>query len=122
MSQILRYAAVGIAVNLLGYFAFLLLTFWGVDPKLAVTLLFISMTPLSFYWNNHWTFNRRGDGVKTKFLFAISHLMTYLLNISFLYVLVDLLGFGHQWTQLLITLVLGVVLYLGSRFIVFTQD
>ncbi|MDA8952418.1 GtrA family protein [Pseudomonadales bacterium] len=121
MREILRYIVVGITVNLSGYLGYLLLTYWGAEPKLAITLMFASFLPLSFYWHNRFTFSRHNNAFKAKIHFVVLNVSVYLLNLALIYLLVDLLGFGHQWIQLLITFFMAVLVYVILKFFIFKK-
>ena len=75
--QLSRYAVVGLALNSLGYLLYLLLTFVGMEPKIAMSLLYAVGVALSFYFNRNWSFGHQGL-VSVAFLrYMIAYLFGY---------------------------------------------
>ena len=119
MKQLVRYAVVGIATNLAGYAVYLLVTWAGVEPKLAMTCLYAVGATVSFLGNRSWTFGHRGNIAAGAARFAVAHLMGYLLNLTLLVVFADRLGFPHQVVQAVAVVVVALFLFVTFRLFVF---
>jgi putative flippase GtrA len=119
VKQLVRYAVVGIASNVAGYLAYLLITWLGVGPKLAMSCLYVLGATVSFIGNRRWTFSHEGSISASAVRFAIAHALGYLLNLSILLVFVDHLGFPHQLVQAVAIVVVALFLFVLFRLFVF---
>jgi putative flippase GtrA len=123
--QVVRFALVGVANNLLGYLIYLLITVW-VEPKLAVTLLYPIGVLTGYFGHARYAFGYQGNGVHGLARYLMAHLTGYVLNLTLLYVFSDRLGISHQVVQFFAIFVVGAVLFVLCRFWVFrrqhTQD
>lgn len=119
MTQLIRYAIVGIASNTGGYLIYLLITWLGIDPKVAMTGLYFTGVLLGFLGNRHWTFSFQG-GISSSFVrYSIVYLFGYILNFLILYFFVDNIGYSHQWVQGVAVFVVALFLYSILSFFVF---
>ncbi len=121
MGELLRFGIVGVAHNLLGYLAYLLITWLGTDPKIAVAILYPIGTAVSFFANRQWTFADKGHVGQSMSQYVGMHAFGYFLNIFILYVGVDLLQFPHQLVQLFAIGFLAVLFFLISKFLIFNE-
>lgn len=120
-AQFLRYLVVGLASNAASFMAYLALTNLGLVPKLAMTLLYIPAVAVSYFGNRRWTFAHRQDAGLTRLKFIACYGAGYGLNILWLEILVDRLGYPHQWVQLAAIPVVAISLFLAFRYLVFTS-
>jgi putative flippase GtrA len=120
-TQVFRYGLVGIASNLSGYFIFLLFTCWGIEPKKAMTLLYIVGATIGFFGNRQWTFAHRAGALRVGGRFLIVHLLGYLINLLILLTFVDRLGYSHQWVQAAAIFVVAGFLFVAFKYFVFPQ-
>ena len=121
LRQLIRYGLIGIAINLLGYLVYLLLTFLGLTPKLTMTLLYC-IGALAGYWGNrNLTFRHRGRVLGTGMRYLVAHGLGYLLNLLILIVFVDQLGFAHQYVQAIAILAVAGYLFIAFKFFVFVR-
>ena len=121
LGELIRFGVVGIAHNLLGYLVYLLITWLGVDPKLAVAILYPLGTAFSYWANRRWTFGHQGQVIHSMSRYLAMHVFGYLLNIAIIYVGVDLLQFPHQLVQLFAMFFLAGLFFLISKFVVFSH-
>ena len=119
LTQFRRYVVLGAGVNIIGYLLYLGVTFIGVDPKIAVTVLYGAAATITFIGNRKWTFGHEGSVNRAGIRYVLSHLAGYGLNLLILIVFVDLLGLPHQIVQAAAIVIVGVFLFLCSKFIVF---
>lgn len=121
LEQLKLYGIVGLLSNFLGYLVYLLLTFQGLGPKLAMSLLYAVGAGIGFFGNRNWTFRDTGPVMKSGFQYLLAHLAGYLLNLSLLTVFVDRLGYPHQLVQAIAIFVVAGFLFLIFKFLVFTN-
>lgn len=121
MSQFSRYAIVGVLSNASGYFAYLLVTWAGLDPKISMSMLYCIGATIGYYGNRQWAFSYRGGVASSAARYAMAHLVGYCINLLLLITLVDKLGYPHQWVQAAAVVVVASVLFILFRLFVFPQ-
>ena len=119
LTEFRRYAILGAGVNLVGYLVYLGVTFAGVEPKIAVTVLYAAAATVTFIGNRKWTFGHKGSVSRAGVKYLLSHLAGYALNLLILIVFFDLLGLPHQIVQAAAIAVVAACLFLSSKYIVF---
>ncbi|ULX55791.1 hypothetical protein A9P79_23405 [Cupriavidus taiwanensis] len=112
--ELIRYGLVGSAINFSGYLIFLLLTHFGMDHKIAMSLLYVSGVVAGFVANRRWTFEAANGVFASGFRYLCAHAVGYAFNLILLVILVDIWGYPHQFAQ-----ALAVFLVAGFLFIVF---
>ena len=117
--QLLRYALVGLASNAALYAAYLALTHLGVEPKLAMTLLYAAGTVQTFVFNKRWSFRYDGTHGPAFARYCASYAFGYVVNLLALSLLVDRLGYPHRWVQGFVIILLAAMLFLLQKFWVF---
>lgn len=122
MLQLVRYGLVGLTSNLTAYLVYLFITDWGVEPKVAMTLVYVLGVVIGFAGNRKWTFNQRGDNKRTIAKYAAAHLSGYLLNWLILFSFVDRLGYAHQWVQAAAIIVVAGFLFVVFKRLVFINN
>ena len=116
-----RYALVGVVSNVCGYGVYLLVTWLGVGPKIAMSILYCAGAGLGFLGNRQWSFGHQGKAWPSLLRYCIAHSIGYGLNFSILYFFVDQMHFRHQLVQAVAILVVAVFLFLSFRFFVFPE-
>ena len=119
VSQMLRYAVVGIMNNLFGYLIYIAVTWLWLEPKLAVTLMYPISAVTAYFGHAKYAFSIQGQHGRALLRYIISHSLGYAINLSILYIFVDLHGYPHQAVQACAVFVVGGVLYLLFRYWVF---
>jgi putative flippase GtrA len=117
--QFVRYVIVGVLNNTVGYLTFLLMAYFGVEPKLAMTIVYLIFASLGFIGHKKWSFSHEGLFLKTGARYIVAHSLAYLLNLFLLYYFFNLLGYPYQLVQAGVMVVLVVFLYTMFRFFVF---
>ena len=120
--HLLRYGIVGVLNNLLAYAIYLLVTYFWLDPKLTITLLYPVGIAVAYFTHAKYSFTERSGGNWGIFRFLISYLFVYVVNIFMLNVLADRLGFPHQIVQIFAIIVISAILYLLLKYFVFTSN
>lgn len=121
MHQLIRYGVVGVASNAAMYFVYLVFTYFGIEPKTAMTLVYLIGASLGFFANRKWTFSHRGGGTSAALRYIQAHLLGYVLNFMILYAFVDRLGYAHQWVQAAAIIIVACILFVVFKFYVFRE-
>ena len=119
--QLVRYGLVGIVSNLSGYLVYLLITYWGVEPKKTMTLLYFVGAAIGFIGNRKWAFTHKGSALKSGIRYFVAHFFGYLINLLILLTFVDRLGYPHQLVQAVAVLVVASFLFLAFKYFVFSD-
>ena len=117
--QLVRYAIVGLASNAIGFGLYILLTAFGLGPKLAMSLLYGIGVLQTFLFNKRWTFGHQGAHGPVFVRYCIVYGTGYLVNFLALVVFVDQAGLPHQWVQGVMILMVAVMLFTAQRYWVF---
>lgn len=117
--QFIRYAAVGIASNIIGFFLYLVLTAAGMEHKLAMTILYGVGVAQTFVFNKRWSFSYQGLSHAAFLRYIVAYALGYLLNLSLLLVFVDRLHLPHQGVQAVAIVLVAASLFLLNKFWVF---
>ena len=120
-TQSFRYVLAGAISNLVLYIAYLGLTALGVPPKFAMSFLFLVGVGQSFLVNKQWTFGYSGSATKVLPRYAVAYGGSYLLNFALLALLVDYVGWPHQFVQAGAMGLNALLLFLLQRHWVFPQ-
>ena len=120
-TQFFRYGLVGIASNLSGYLLFVLITYWGVEPKLAMTLLYVVGATIGFIGNRQWAFAHSGTLLEAAARYFIAHMFGYLINFLILLLFVDGLDYSHRWVQAGAIFVVAGFLFVAFKYFVFPK-
>lgn len=119
LRQLFRYGVAGILNNLLGYGVYLLVTFLGVDPKLAVTVLYPLSATAGFFAHFRYSFAYREGYPGAALRYSMAHCLGYGVNVAMLYVFSDVMKLPHQAVQAAAIFVVAGVLFLIFRYFVF---
>ena len=121
MKQLLRFTAVGIASNVIGYLLYLIITRLGAAPKLAMTVLYGVGVVMGFVGNQKYTFAHQGELMVTGWRYLMAHGIGYLINLATQIIMVDHLGYAHQLAQAFGICVVAVFLYVVFKYFVFVS-
>ena len=121
MLQLIRYGLVGVMSNATIYFVYLVITYLGVEPKIAMTLVYIIGASIGFIGNRNWTFAHHGNQIKATLRYGLAHLFGYLLNFLLLFILVDHIGYTHQWVQIVAIIIVAGFLFIVFKYFVFRE-
>ena len=83
ITQLVKYATVGVANTLIDAAAYFILTRWlwlGTLPVLAKGMAYAVGMGNSFYWNRTWTFRSRAKPWQAAILFIVSHIAALGIN------------------------------------------
>jgi len=119
MKQLLRYSMVGLTNNLISYLLYILVTYNGVEPKIAMTVLYIIGASINFLANKKFTFSDKGYMLNSGMRYVITYLLGLLLDFCILKIFFDKLGYPHQLVQGIATFVVGGFLFVCFKLFVF---
>lgn len=119
LAQVFRYGIVGVFNNLLGYLIYLAVTWLGLEPKLAVTILYPIAALTAYFGHARYSFAHQNSNSHTLLRYVIAHCVGYSVTVLMLYIFTDKLLFPHQIVQAAAIFVVAGVLYLLFRYFVF---
>jgi putative flippase GtrA len=117
--QFARYAVIGAVSNGLLYFAYLMLTWFGLDPKFSMSLLYFLGVFQTYFFNKKWIFRHNGAISLAFIRYSAVYIFGYFLNFSALLLFADYLYFPHQIVQGIIIVVLACLLFMAQKYWVF---
>jgi putative flippase GtrA len=117
--QFTRYVVVGLASNGVLYVLYLSLTHLGIGHKTAMTSLYVLGVLQTFHFNRGWSFGHEGQRSLAFVRYLAAYVFGYALNLFALLLLVDYLGWSHEWVQGAMIVFVAVILFLLQRFWVF---
>jgi len=120
--RLARYGAVGIASNLVGYLLYVAVTYIGVSPKVAMTLLYLAGAAIGYLGNKRLVFSHTGSILRSSAGYFVAHAAGYAANLVILYTFVDILGYPHQIIQAVAIFMVAGYLFLVLNFIVFKNE
>lgn len=121
-NQLLRYGIVGLLSNFGGYLVYILITQLGLEPKLAMSILYTIGASLGFIGNRKWTFVHDGHWLGAGGRYLLAHFIGYFINLTLLIMFVDVLGYAHQWVQAIAIFIVAGYLFLMFKFYVFVES
>jgi len=121
-TQLIRFAIVGISSNLILYLAYLALTHYGMEYRLAMSLLYLLGVLQTFAANRNWTFSHRENKKRSLPRYFLAYGACYFLNLGILYLFVEQLGFSHEITQGAAILTIAAILFLLQKYWVFRNS
>ena len=120
-SQLIRYAVVGLVSNVVSYLLYLLVTWFGMGPKTAMSLLYTMGVLQTFVFNKKWSFRFDGEVAPALVRYATVYMLGYAINLLALVLLVDQAGLQHQLVQGVMILVVAAMLFMAQRYWVFPK-
>jgi putative flippase GtrA len=116
-----RFAVVGVVSNAALYLLYLLLTQLGLGHKLAASITYAIGVLQTFFFNRSWSFRDRGAAGPALGRYVGAYGLGYALNMLVLALLVDRMGYPHQWVQGVMIIVLAALLFAAQKLWVFRE-
>lgn len=116
LGQLIRYGIVGVLSNILAYLIYLGITASGIEPKLAMSFVYLLGIIQTFFLNKTWSFHFDGSTAPALIRYIVIYLLGYLINIFALFLLVDKLGFPHQWVMGGLILFMALFFFVGQKY------
>lgn len=120
--QLIRYGIVGILNNIVTYFLYLSITATGVEPKLAMSLVYVLGIIQTFFLNKTWSFHFDGATTPALIRYITIYILGYVINFLALLLLVDNLGFPHQWVMGGLIIFMALFFFVGQKFWAFRPN
>jgi putative flippase GtrA len=120
-TQLFRYGMVGATSNLVGYCLFWLVAYFGVEPKMAMTILYFVGATIGYFGNRQWAFSHEGSLLRSGWRYFLAHTLGYSLNFLILLTYVDVLGYPYQVVQAAAVVVVAIFLFFTFRYFVFPK-
>ncbi|CAH0218192.1 hypothetical protein BJN42_20670 [Pseudomonas koreensis] len=120
-TQLVRYIFVGAISNAAGYITYLLLTYFGLTPSIAMTLLYITIAGISFFGNKKLTFMYDGHLLGAGIRYLIAHFIGYSINLAILLYFSEHLGYSHALVQAGAILTVAIYLFITLKLFVFRR-
>ena len=118
----LRFAAVGLCANAIGYLLYAGLTYLGLSPRGTVGILYPIGALIGYLGNKRLTFGHRGDWWASAGRYTLVHVVGMLINLLMLWVFVDRMGVDHHWVQAAAVFVVAAYLFGAMRCFVFAPS
>lgn len=119
LKQLVRYGAVGVLSNAVGYLLYLAITSLGMEPKLAMTFLYAVGVAMTFFFNKRWSFRHGGSHGPAFVRYCFSSALGYAINLLALYTLVDRFRYPHQIVQAIMICIVAIMMFALNKFWVF---
>lgn len=120
--QLLRYAIVGLLSNFLLYIIYIALTWAGMNYIVAMSILYISGTLITFKLNRNWTFRNNDVPLPQLIRYITTYTMGYLINFLILWAGVSQLNFPHQLVQAIAIIAVACFIFLVLKLWVFSEN
>lgn len=117
--QLVRFGALGVLTNVLGYLLYLGITYVGVGPKVAMTVLYCVGVCINFIGSRNWVFRSDAKTLGTSIRYVAAYAVGYVVNYGILVVFVDRLGYPHAYVQAASIVVVACYLFVVLKFLVF---
>ena len=117
--QIVSYGVIGVCSNAVLYCLYVLITWLGMEPKLAMTLGWIIGITQSYFLNRRFTFSLRGQDLPSFVKYVTTYLLNYCINWIALYLFVDQWGHSHLIVQAIMVFVNAAIIFLLLQIWVF---
>ena len=120
--QVFSYGVIGVFSNALLYCLFVLITWLGVEPKLAMSIGWVIGITQSYFLNRRFTFSLKGQDLTSFIKYVTTYLLNYCINWIALYIFVDHQGHSHLIVQAIMVFVNAAIIFLMLRVWVFRSN
>ncbi len=117
--QIISYGAIGVFSNSVLYCLYVLITWLGVEPKMAMSIGWIIGVTQTYLLNRKITFSLNGQDLPSFIRYMATYLLSYCINWIALYLFVDIWGYSHLIVQGIMVFVISAIVFLLLRIWVF---
>lgn len=124
LGQLLRYAILGLTLNIIGYLIYLSVTALGVSPLTTVTFFYPLSILAGYFAHQRHTFQRKAQNLRRTALirYVLVYVAGYLVNAVMLEVLHRQMGYPHQMVQLVAIPIVAALLFIAMKFFVFRKS
>ena len=117
--RIEQVGVVGILNNLVGYLIYLLITWFWLDPKIVVTLMYPISAVTAYLGHARYSFSYNGSHSLSVVRYVIAHLIGYSTNVGMLFIFWNRFGYPHQIVQAVSIIVVAAILFFLFRYLFF---
>lgn len=115
-----RYAVLGIIVNAAGFLLYyLLVQAAGLKPLTSISIVYFCVCVFNYLGNKLWTFQDHSRVSRSAPKYFIAQGIGYASNLGIMSILNGRLGLPHAYVQLFAIIVVGLLLFLLSKYVVF---
>ena len=115
------YLVIGGLTTLVNLVAYKILLLAGIDYRISVSIAIALSVLFAFFFNRRYVFASKGDVRREMFLFFLARAFAFVLNYVGLVLLVEKARVDEFWGQVLMNIVVIIVNYLLSRYLVFEK-
>lgn len=115
------YLVIGGLTTLVNLVTYKLLLMAGLDYRISVSIAIALSVLFAFAFNRKYVFASQGDVKKEMLLFFLARVFAFILNYVGLVLLVERANVDEFWGQVLMNVVVIIVNYVLSRFLVFEK-
>ena len=118
-NQLIRYGVIGVFNNLIGYLVYLLVTFFWLEPKTTISILYPIAALMAYFGHMKYSFSYQGKHVGSLLRYTLAHFMGYTINFLMLLVLYERFQLPHQIVQAIAIPILALFLFFMMKYFVF---
>ncbi len=118
----IRYSLVGIINNVFVYLVYVFITYFWLNPKLAITLFYPIGAVTAYLGHMKYSFAYQGKNASTILRYILAYFFGYVLNLIMLFILSDTFNLPHQAVQALAIPVVACILFLMLKYFVFPSS
>ncbi len=119
--QLMRFGALGVLTNVLGYVLYLGITYLGMEPKVAMSALYCLGVCINFVGSRNWVFRSDAKILGASMRYVAAYAIGYFVNYGILVMFVDRLGYPHAYVQAAAIVIVACYLYAALKFLVFRR-
>jgi len=93
----------------------------GLEPKVAMSLLYAVGIAQTFVFNRQWTFEHGGVVKGSLPRYVVTYVFGYSFQLFALMILVDKLGFSHQVVMAILIVLTAVLIFVLQKYWVFSH-
>lgn len=127
--EIIRYLIIGVLTTIVSLATYYILVYTVFDPHKALELQITNIiswviaVTFAYFTNRKFVFKKKEDAsIKEAYSFYLSRVSTLLIDMLIMYVCVTLLHFNDKIIKLVVQVVVTVLNYVISKFIVFKKE
>lgn len=119
--QLVRYGLVGIGINAALYTCYLLFVFFDVEPKIAMSIVYVIGLGVGFYGHRKLTFFHTENVRRAIVRYLVAHIGGYAINFFLLVAFVDYMHLSHALIQGLSIFIVAAYLFIIFKYWVFPE-
>ena len=120
--EALLYIVFGVATTLVNFIAYLVLSKLNLNVVFSTILAWVLAVIFAFFTNRKYVFNAEENGFIKQFLgFFSTRLTTGVMDVLIMFLCVDILGYNDLLIKLLSNILVIILNYIFSKFLVFKK-